>query len=54
MEGMFDLEMIGEGIAEGCTVGVSDGVTEGMFDTAIIGDETAEVCAVGSSDVVTV
>ena len=41
-------------IARGCTVGVSDGVTEGMFDTAIIGDETAEVCAVGSSDGVTV
>jgi len=54
MEGMFDLEMIGEGIADGCAVGVTDGVIEGMFDMEMIGDVIAEGCAVDSSDVVTV
>jgi len=44
MEEMFDLEMIGEGIAETCTVGVSDGGAE------IIADGTIEGCAVGVTD----
>ena len=46
MEGMS----IGEEIVGGCTIGVSDSVTEGMFDMEIIGDGNADGCAVGSSD----
>ena len=38
MEGMFDLEMIGEGIAEGCIVGVRDGVTVWFTNRCIEGD----------------
>jgi len=54
MEGIFDLEMIGEGIAEGCAVGVTDGVMEGMFDLDMIGEGIAEGCIVGVRDGVTV
>jgi len=42
--------LIGEEIAGGCTVSISDGVTEGIFDMKMIGDGTAEGCAVGFSD----
>jgi len=50
MEGMFDLEIIGDGTAEGCTVGVSDGVTEGIFEMEMIGGGIAEGRALVSND----
>jgi len=50
MEGM----LIGEEIAGGCTIGVSDSVIEGNCEMEMIGDGTAEGCAIGSNDGVTV
>jgi len=46
MEGM----LVGEVIAGGSAVGVTDGVIEGIFEMKIIGDGTAEGCAVVSND----